>query len=219
MMSALAKNAAGLLATRFFLGATESLIAPAMTVLVSMFYKRSEQPLRHAAWFLGNTTAGLLGGLLNWAIGHIKVIAPWKGSYLILGGATVTWGIAAVFLVPDSPSDAWFLKGEDRKKVVIRIQDNLTGIKNNKFKWAQVKEALLDPLTWFLVCLQIGLNIPNGGVTTVRAKISEPSKNASSADTCFHSSDPSSSTVSASAPSIPCSCKWFPTAFSLSWSS
>lgn len=78
MLTAVCQNAGSLLATRFFLGVAESAIAPGLTIIISMFYKKSEQPLRHAAWFLGNTCAGLFGGLLNYGIGHITSIAPWK---------------------------------------------------------------------------------------------------------------------------------------------
>lgn len=78
MVTAACHNAAGLLVTRFFLGVAESAIAPGLTIIIAMFYKRKEQPLRHAAWFLGNTTAGALGGLLNFGIGHIRIIEPWK---------------------------------------------------------------------------------------------------------------------------------------------
>ncbi|KAF5593553.1 major facilitator superfamily transporter [Fusarium subglutinans] len=142
MVTAACHNAAGLLATRFFLGVAESAIAPGLTIMISMFYKRKEQPLCHAAWFLGNTTAGALGGLLNFGIGHIRIIAPWK-----------------------------LLSKEDREKAVIRVKDNLTGIKSNELKWDQFKEDLTDPKTWFLFFLQIGLNIPNGGITSFRSII------------------------------------------------
>ncbi|KAF5228937.1 hypothetical protein FAUST_10736 [Fusarium austroamericanum] len=81
MLTAACHNAGGLLAVRFFLGVAESLIAPGLTIMISMFYKRSEQPLRHAAWFLGNTTAGALSGLLNYGIGHITSMSPWKDDY------------------------------------------------------------------------------------------------------------------------------------------
>ncbi|KAF5250799.1 hypothetical protein FANTH_4071 [Fusarium anthophilum] len=171
MVTATCHNAAGLLATRFFLGVAECAIAPGLTIMISMFYKRKEQPLRHAAWFLGNTTAGALGGLLNFGIGHIRIIAPWKGTFLFLGTATVLWGIANIFLLPDTPTTAWFLSKEDREKAVIRVKDNLTGIKSNELKWDQFKEALTDPKTWFLFFLQIGLNIPNGGITSFRSII------------------------------------------------
>lgn len=90
-----------------------------------------------------------------------------KAVFLILGGFTVAWSCANVFLLPDEPFNAWFFSKEDREKVVIRVQENLTGIKNNELKWDQVQEALLDAQTWFLVLIQFSSNIPNGGVTTV----------------------------------------------------
>ncbi|KGQ12021.1 putative transporter [Beauveria bassiana D1-5] len=198
MLTAVCHDAASLLATRFFLGVAESAIAPGLTIIISMFYKKSEQPLRHAAWFLGNTSAGLFGGLLNYGIGHMSSIAPWKvifcssppsnppqlidqsrpdnfffqkASFLILGSTTIAWSCANVFLLPDEPSNAWFFSKADREKVVIRVRENLTGIKNDELKWGQVREALLDSKTWFLVLIHFSSNIPNGGVTTFRSII------------------------------------------------
>lgn len=84
MLTAACTNAGGLLATRFFLGFTEAAIAPGLTIVISMWYKRSEQPLRHAAWFLGNTFAGICGGILQYGIGHIRSVAPWKVRYYVL---------------------------------------------------------------------------------------------------------------------------------------
>lgn len=78
MLTATPFNAEGLLAIRFFLGAAEAAIGPGLTVIVAMWYKRSEQPLRHGAWFMGNVVAGIFGGILAYAIGHVRSIAPWK---------------------------------------------------------------------------------------------------------------------------------------------
>ncbi|KAJ6446910.1 calcium-transporting ATPase 3 [Purpureocillium lavendulum] len=164
MLTAVTTNAAGLFAVRFFLGVCEAPIAPGLTVIVAMWYKRSEQPLRHAAWFLGNTTAGILGGLMAYGIGHIQTIATWKAVFLIFGGATVAWSIGVFFLLPDVPMTAYFLSEEDRTKAVTRVKENMTGIKNNTFKWSQCREALVDPKTWFIVLIQSCGNIPNGGV-------------------------------------------------------
>lgn len=80
----------------------------------------------------------------------------------------MAWALVNVALLPDEPSNAWFFSKADREKVVIRVQENLTGIKNNELKWTQVREALLDVNAWFLVLIQVSSNIPNGGVTTVR---------------------------------------------------
>jgi MFS family permease len=78
MLTATCYNAGGLLATPFFLGIAEAGVAPGMSLIVSMWYKRSEQPIRQGAWFLGNTIAGLFGGLIGYGLGHVDAIAPWK---------------------------------------------------------------------------------------------------------------------------------------------
>jgi MFS family permease len=85
MLTSVCTNAAGLLALRFFLGLAEAPIAPGLGVIIPMWYKRTEQPLRQAAWFLGNTLAGIIGSLMAYGIGHIDSIAPWKACYEYLG--------------------------------------------------------------------------------------------------------------------------------------
>ena len=80
MLTSLCTNASGLWAARFCLGFVEAAIAPGMSLIISMWYKRSEQAIRQNAWFMGNVTGGLCGGLLGYGIGHINSIAPWKVS-------------------------------------------------------------------------------------------------------------------------------------------
>lgn len=84
MLMTLCKNSRGLWSARFFLGFVESALAPGMALIIGMWYKRSEQPLRQAAWFMGNVLGGLFGGVLSYAMGHINSIAPWKVCILLL---------------------------------------------------------------------------------------------------------------------------------------
>lgn len=187
MLTSVCVNAGGLLAVRFILGICEAPVAPGLTIIISMWYKRSEQPLRHAAWFLGNTFAGIVGGLLAYAIGHIETIPSWKvcmtrdrlshldrsnhssmkAVFLIFGGVTVAWSFCALFLLPDVPTKSWFLGPADRLKAIARVEENLTGVKNDHFKWHQCREALLDVKTWLVFIIQLASNIPNGGLTSV----------------------------------------------------
>ncbi|KAL2828775.1 major facilitator superfamily domain-containing protein [Aspergillus cavernicola] len=164
ILSVLCKNASGLWAARFFLGFVESSIAPAMSLLISMWYKKSEQPIRQTAWFMGNVTGGLCGGLLGYGVGHISGIAPWKALFLLFGGITLVWSVVCWFAIPDSPLGAWFLSAEDQVKAIERVQDNLTGIKNHHVKRYQIVEAFMDPKTWLLALFQFAQNVPNGGV-------------------------------------------------------
>ncbi|GKT86067.1 major facilitator superfamily transporter [Colletotrichum tofieldiae] len=164
MLTSLCFNAGGLLANRIMLGIAEAAIAPGLSIVVSMWYKRPEQPLRHGAWFLGNTVAGIVGGIVAYSIGHIESIAPWKAVFLIFGGITTAWSIAIFFLLPDTPIKARFLNEADRVKAVERVEENLTGIKSEKFKWYQCVEAMTDVKAWLLFTIQISAQIANGGV-------------------------------------------------------
>ncbi|VUC37974.1 unnamed protein product [Clonostachys rosea] len=164
MLTAVVFNAGGLFANRFFLGFTEAAIAPGLSIVIAMWYKRSEQPLRQGAWFLGNTTAGIFGGLISYGIGHIHTIAPWKAVFLIFGAITVAWAFIIFIIFPDTPMKARFLSEADRIKAIERVEENMTGIKSDKFRWYQCKEALLDVKAWALVVIQICGNIPNGGI-------------------------------------------------------
>jgi MFS family permease len=71
-------NAAGLIATRFFLGFGEAAVAPGFSLITSMWYKKSEQPLRHGIWFLGNVCSGFFGGPLMYAFDHVETFSPWR---------------------------------------------------------------------------------------------------------------------------------------------
>ncbi|KAJ5652981.1 hypothetical protein N7507_010407 [Penicillium longicatenatum] len=164
LLTILCKSASGLWAARFCLGFVEASVAPSISLIISMWYKRSEQTIRQSAWFMGNVTGGLVGGLLGYGMGHIHTMAAWKALYLLFGCLTLAWSMVCYFAIPDSPMSAKFLSEEDRAKAVERVQDNLTGIKNHQVKRYQMVEALLDPKTWLLVLFQFSQNVPNGGV-------------------------------------------------------
>ena len=185
MLTSTCFNAQGLLAIRFFLGVAEAAIGPGLTVIVAMWYKRSEQPLRHGAWFIGNVIAGIFGGLLAYGVGHVQSIAPWKVSilftvlsneslivskavFLVFGALTVTWSFFIYFFLPDTPANARFLSKEDRGKAIDRVRENMTGIRSDTWKWSQSVEALTDIKIWLLVAVQLSQQIANGGVHGVR---------------------------------------------------
>lgn len=139
-----------------------------------MFYTRAEQPSRQAAWFLGNSIAVLLGGLIAYGIGNIQIttIAQWQLLFLILGAVTSAYGLVLFFTLPDSPAKAVFLKPNERAVAVHRTLKNKTGVLDTgKFKWGQVLMAIKDLQTWFLVLYTLCVNFCNGGITSFSAII------------------------------------------------
>ncbi|KAJ3495451.1 hypothetical protein NLG97_g3391 [Lecanicillium saksenae] len=162
-----ATNFSNLMALRFLLGAFESSISPGFSLVTGLWYKPSEHAARHGIWFAGNTTAALFGGLLAYAIGHIKSdIAAWRWLFIIFGIVTLAWGIVLLFFLPDSPLDARFLTPEERNYANRRPQQSTHSFQTKEWKKDQVIEALQDPKTWLLCIYQICTCIPNGGYTS-----------------------------------------------------
>ncbi|KAJ4168957.1 hypothetical protein NW754_010889 [Fusarium falciforme] len=156
-------NASGLLAARFFLGVAEASIAPGLATMVSMWYKKSEQPLRHGVWFMGNVMAGFFSSLLSYAISFIKAgISPWQILFIIFGSVTMLWGLCLLWLIPDHPTTARFLSPEQREKAVIRVATNMSSVKNDTFKMYQLLEGLADIKMWLLVLIMLSSNLANG---------------------------------------------------------
>lgn len=88
--------------------------------------------------------------------------------FIIFGAITIVWAVSLFYTLPDTPMNARFLSKEDRIKAIERVKDNLTGIKNNRWKKHQAIDALTDPKSWFIFFIGLCCNIPNGGITGVR---------------------------------------------------
>lgn len=73
-------NFAGLMAARFFLGLFEAGCLPLFSVITSQWYRRSEQPLRVAAWYSTNGAATIVGAAVSYGLGQIKssLLTEWQ---------------------------------------------------------------------------------------------------------------------------------------------
>lgn len=121
-------------------------------------------------WFAGNGIANIFSGVIAYGIGKISSpLAAWRILFLILGGMTAAYGIVLLVLLPDSPNRAKFLTPEERTLVIHRTTENKTGVLDEgKFNTSQMWEAFRDPQAWLLVLYTFVVNIPNGGITSVR---------------------------------------------------
>ncbi|KAJ1569631.1 hypothetical protein HK405_013089 [Cladochytrium tenue] len=162
MLMALANNAPGLIMARFFLGIFEAGILPVSLVITATWYPRKEHAIKTAIWFscssIGTVTAGLIsyGIQLNLTSGFLHA---WGYLLFIEGGATVLWGILALFITPDKPEKARFLNDDERLIVINRLEADRTQTKA-AYNGAQLREAIFDPSTWLFAliyfCWQCG---------------------------------------------------------------
>lgn len=187
-----AKNYAGILVLRFLLGMAEAGVSPCskfttlygaiigqdanhQTVMnfTSMFYKRSEQPLRMSLWLSGNGMATMVGALLGFGLGHSHStsLKSWQLIFLTIGLLNFVTGCFFLWLMPDSPSSAKFLSHRQRIVAVQRVSENMIGVKTKQIKPRQAFEVLYDIKV--LCCAFIGLScgVINGGVSNFSSSL------------------------------------------------
>lgn len=70
----------GLMAVRFVLGLFEAGCLPLFSVITAAWYRRSEQPLRVAAWYGTNGLATMVAAALSYGLGKINspVLESWQ---------------------------------------------------------------------------------------------------------------------------------------------
>ncbi|KAI0205892.1 putative MFS transporter [Astrocystis sublimbata] len=159
----------GLLAQRFFLGFTESIVPTALMTIVSGFYTQSEQSLRQTWWFSGTGWFTIIGSALNYGFAqiHNSALRPWQYIYVLAGGLTFLFGVWCSLCLPNAPQDAWFLTPEERIVAVERLRAGQTGAykQDRKIKPAQIREAVFDSKVWLVALIMGSAYTVNGAVS------------------------------------------------------
>ncbi|KIW72454.1 hypothetical protein PV04_00645 [Phialophora macrospora] len=156
-------NFGGLIVVRLLLGMFEAASAPCLILITGMWYKREEQPLRVATWYLGVGAGTIVGALSSFGFQFYtdKSFKSWQIMFLVFGLITIAWGIVVFFILPDSPMTSRFSHNE-KVLAIERLRENKTGIENKMFKGEQFLETMLDPRTWLIVVIVIAGNVPTG---------------------------------------------------------
>ncbi|KAK4868614.1 hypothetical protein LT330_006816 [Penicillium expansum] len=160
----------GLFACRFLLGGCESLLIPAVTMVVSMWYRPEEQPKRNS--IILNVVAPIINGFVAWVVGYYKgPYERWKIIFLLVGALTIVTSVVVYFVLPNNPLEAKFLTPREKYIVIQRKAADNTGIESKTFKMEQVWEAIFDIKTWLIWIAIAALQVPNGGLTTFNTLI------------------------------------------------
>jgi len=168
-----AKNYGGMLALRFLLGMFEASISPAIMNIVSMFYTRSEQPLRMCIFLAFNGMATMVGALLGYGLGHAEnhSLRTWQLIFLVIGLINFVWAWVFLYVMPDSPSNAKFLTHKQRIVAIDRIAKNMIGVKTKHFQMKQAAEAVIDVKVHCLVLIAMSCGVINGGVSNFASSL------------------------------------------------
>lgn len=114
--SGFVKDFAGLCASRAFVGLAEAGFMGGVLLWLGFFYTNQEIVARIGIFLSSTPLAGSLGGLLAGGLSKVESggYARWPWIFFIEGALTVLVGIAAFFIMPNTPETASFLTPEER---------------------------------------------------------------------------------------------------------
>lgn len=159
-----------MLGMRVLAGGLISGVTPSMILITAMFFPANEQWAASTTWYCG---VGLGQFVCDWvAFGCYKpefnggelALRSWRILFIVFGCFTVLLGALWLILIPDVPTEAWWLTQEEKRATLLRIRGNQQGFGSHKWKWYQVKEAFLEPRTWIYFLGNFSLQVGTGGV-------------------------------------------------------
>lgn len=146
-----------LCALRVLLGTFEGGFFPAMTLIISIMYKKQEQGKRIAFFFLGSAISGAFGGLIATGLASMKKtggLEGWRWLYIIEGLISVC---ASVWLFLELPADfnnIPYFNERETEIYRIRNKQRTAYMGNEKFEWSYVFDALKDFKTYISFTIQ-----------------------------------------------------------------
>ncbi|KAG9768457.1 MFS general substrate transporter, partial [Aureobasidium melanogenum] len=156
----LTKSFAGLVICRVIIGALEAGFFPGCLYLLSMYYRRHELQWRFNLFFSASVIAGAFSGLLAYGIAHMDGIAGyggWAWIFIIEGIFTVVVAVIALFVVPDWPENAKFLKNDERDLLLRRLRMDVEEATMNHWDKKTAKRIFSDVKMYLGILMYLGV--------------------------------------------------------------
>jgi MFS family permease len=163
LLHCVATRYAGLVVLRFILGASESVVVPAMEITIGMFFNRHEQSFLQPFLWLTSALAPVCAAFISYGLlwSH-STILPWKLFMVITGGVSIITSIFVWFRYPNNPAEATFLTLEEKVHNIRRVhKSSQSSIEQKMFKKYQFIEALRDPVSWLFALQAFTLMMAN----------------------------------------------------------
>jgi sugar phosphate permease len=145
----LATNVNLLIGIRFMLGVVESAVMPAMLILLSRWFTKSERSRANTFLILGNPVTILWMSILS---GYLIDAVGWRWMFIIEGLPAVIWAFFWWRLVDDKPSEATWLSDEEKRALETQLQKEQKDIKAVK----NYREAFKSRIV-IILCFQYAL--------------------------------------------------------------
>ncbi|KAL4964475.1 major facilitator superfamily domain-containing protein [Aspergillus stella-maris] len=174
MCNAAVKNKGGLYATRFLLGVAEAGQFPGVILQMTYWYRPDEMSLRLLYFYICGNISNIFGGLLAYAFDTVSGaggLSGWQWLFLTEGIATVIFGIAIWFLLPDFPETATWLTEREKMFIQARLPSNAPRASEQNFKLREVIDSLKDLRLWLFTLIWATFTVGTHGVTFYQSTV------------------------------------------------
>jgi sugar phosphate permease len=135
-----------LVGIRFLLGAAESLIVPAMLVLLTKWFTRAERSRANTILILGNPVTVLWMSALT---GYLIQRVGWQMTFILEGLPSLVWAFLWIRIVDDHPENARWLDQESKRALTSSLEQEQLFLA----PVSGMKQVLRKPAV-ILLCLQ-----------------------------------------------------------------
>ncbi|PSR52509.1 MFS transporter [Adhaeribacter arboris] len=122
----LVSNVNLLIVIRFMLGVVESAVMPAMLILLSNWFTKTERSRANTFLILGNPATILWMSILS---GYLINAVGWRWMFILEGLPAVVWAFFWWRLVDDKPTKASWLTEPEKRALAEQLQAEQQGIK------------------------------------------------------------------------------------------
>jgi sugar phosphate permease len=143
-----------LIGIRFMLGVVESAVMPAMLILLSNWFTKSERSRANTFLILGNPATVLWMSILS---GYLIQSVGWRGMFILEGLPAVIWAFFWWKWVQDKPVEAQWLSPDERQSLVNQLQEEQQGLKPVKNYAAAFTSRTVILLSLQYACWSIGV--------------------------------------------------------------
>ncbi len=146
MATGMVSDVTVLIIIRFMLGVVESAVMPAMLILLSRWFTKSERSRANTFLILGNPATILWMSILS---GYLINAVGWRWMFIWEGLPAIIWAFFWWQLVNDKPKDATWLTQPEKDALESALQKEQQGIKPVKNYMTAFKSRAV-----ILLCLQ-----------------------------------------------------------------
>ncbi|KAJ5162108.1 hypothetical protein N7492_007500 [Penicillium capsulatum] len=174
MCNAAVKNRGGLYVTRFLLGAAEAGQFPGVILQMTFWYRPDEMSIRLLYFYICGNLSGIFGGLLAYAFDTVSGaggLSGWQWLFLTEGIATVIFGVAIWFLLPDFPETAKWLTEREKKFIQDRLPSNAPRANEANFNYREIIESLKDFRLWLFTLIWATFTVGTNGTTFYQSTV------------------------------------------------